>query len=409
MDNGEGEGGLIRKTARNSCFPRFCILLALSVLLAAGAGCLWGRGAKGPPSSLPGDEEGHFTLIEPREEEDAAKAPAPSGPAPEFAGEGEGETEEPEAEEIAEGGREERETPPSPPGDVAAPAQVPAKPSPVLPGEEAAAAKSGGEEAKGSVAPKGDAKRVPGATAMAPRPGKQAAPGPAPDVPAWAERREVLIYRIEFLGLTMGYARFTFKGRVEMQGRDAYLLNVRAWTSDFLSVIYPINDSIDYYLDARTLAPLRLEFTRGGGKKDDIAIYDQVNGTIVYRFKDTGKIRKQVVAPPNTYDPVSAAYYFRTRDLGEVDRNLHMYGGRKLYQISTKLLRQESIDTSLGRVATVVVQPVIKREGQLENKGDLRMWMTNDSRRIPVRIYAKFRKIRDWTLQAELLPPKEGG
>jgi hypothetical protein len=86
-----------------------------------------------------------------------------------------------------------------------------------------------------------------------------------------------------------------------------------------------------------------------------------------------------------------------------------MYGGRKLYQISTKLLRQESIDSSLGRVGAVVVQPIIKREGQLENKGDLRMWMTNDSRRIPVRIYAKFRKIRDWTLQAELLPPKEGG
>jgi hypothetical protein len=35
--------------------------------------------------------------------------------------------------------------------------------------------------------------------------------------------------------------------------------------------------------------------------------------------------------------------------------------------------------------------------------------MTNDVRHVPVRIYAKFRKIKDWTLVAELMPPREGG
>jgi hypothetical protein len=37
------------------------------------------------------------------------------------------------------------------------------------------------------------------------------------------------------------------------------------------------------------------------------------------------------------------------------------------------------------------------------------MWMTDDVRHIPVRIYAKFKKIRMWTLYAELMPPREGG
>jgi hypothetical protein len=35
--------------------------------------------------------------------------------------------------------------------------------------------------------------------------------------------------------------------------------------------------------------------------------------------------------------------------------------------------------------------------------------MSNDARHVPVRLYAKFRKIKDWTLVAELLPPRKGG
>ncbi|HSL92020.1 MAG TPA: DUF3108 domain-containing protein, partial [Candidatus Limnocylindrales bacterium] len=82
-----------------------------------------------------------------------------------------------------------------------------------------------------------------------------------------------------------------------------------------------------------------------------------------------------------------------------------MYGGRKLYQISTRLLGKEKIGFSGRPVDAVVVQPVIKRDGRPDDKGDLRMWMTNDARRVPVRIYAKFKKIRTWTLTAELIPP----
>ena len=197
-------------------------------------------------------------------------------------------------------------------------------------------------------------------------------------------------------------------GKTMLRGKEAYHLNVQAWTTGLLVLIYA-GDTIDYYLDVRTLAPLQQEFTNRGNHRDDVAIYEQENGKIIYRYKDTGEIRKQVVVPPNVYDPVSAAYYFRVRDLGEEERPRSVYAGRKMWQISTRLVGHETIDTSGGPVDTVVIQPVIKREGQLENKGDLRMWMTNDERRVPVRLYAKFRKIKDWTLVAELMPPREGG
>jgi hypothetical protein len=228
------------------------------------------------------------------------------------------------------------------------------------------------------------------------------------DGPPWTRKKEELVYKVEFLGLTMGYARFTFLGKVLLSGKEAYHLRVRAWTSDLLSLIYPIDDTIDYYLDVQTIAPLRQEFDNSR-KEDDVAIYDQEKGTIVYRYKKDGTIRKKVDVVPNVYDPVSAAYYFRTRDLAVEEKGRPMYAGRKLWEISARPVGFERIHTDLGEVDTIIIQPVIRREGKVEDKGDLKMWMSRDERHIPVRLYAKFRKIRMWTLVGELMPDKQGG
>jgi hypothetical protein len=230
-------------------------------------------------------------------------------------------------------------------------------------------------------------------------------------IPEWAKSPEELVYRIDFIGITMGYGRFSYKGRVLLAGKPAYHLNVRAWTSGVLSFIYPINDTIDYYLDTETLAPIRQEYTHHERGKDDVALYNQETGRITYRYRQSGKVRKQVDTVPSVYDPVSVAYYFRWRDLGVENRPRNMYGGRKLYQISTRLLGNERIRTEHGEVDTVAVVPVIRRDGKPDPKGDLKIWFSNDERRVPVRVYAKFHKIKDWTLIGDLMPPvaKAGG
>jgi hypothetical protein len=249
--------------------------------------------------------------------------------------------------------------------------------------------------------------------AAAPHPDATPAPkdtrGASP--PEWAKSPEELFYRVDFIGITMGYARFRYEGKVSIEGKTAYHLNVRAWTSGALSYIYPINDTIDYYLDAETLAPIRQEFTRSEREKDDVALYNQETGRITYRYRQSGAIRKQVDTIPSVYDPVSVAYYFRWRDLGAEDRPRNVYGGRKVYQISSRVLGNERIRTGQGEVDTIAVLPLIRRDGKPDNKGDLKIWFSSDERRVPVRLYAKFRKIKDWTLVGELMPStsKAGG
>lgn len=395
-----------RESGHSAFSLGFCIFLSLSVLVASGAGCLWGRSAKDAAPFV--DAEQAYTLIEPEEPASGFPTEESSEPASEPAAPGSpGSLEAGEAASGASAGAESAEAAPAAEADVTGPAHALALPE--ADAEPAAPAVPGREPAPGGI-------KVPGEPPPGPKPpvtapmvdGKVPARAPS-EVPAWAVGKEVLVYRIEFLGMTMGYARFTFGGKVSIRGREAYHLNVRAWTSNFLSVIYPINDTIDYYLDAKTLAPLRQEFTRQERKKDDVAVFDQEKGKIVYRYRESGEIRKQVDVPPDVHDPVSVAYYFRARDLGAEERPRHVYGGRKLYQISSRLLGKQKIEVSGRPVDTVVIQPVIMRDGRPDNKGDLRMWMTADARHVPVRLYAKFRKIREWTLYAELMPPREGG
>jgi len=372
LDPVRGEEKVSERPGSGSLLSGVRRLLLLAALLAACAGCHWGK-----PASLPYAPPPQTEATEKKTPDIESVGAVPTGTAP----------------------------------------QGPAV-APVPPAEEKAAAPAP-ESAQQVVAPREPS--LPPAGHPAEAAGKPASPAATPpngrkpsaavsfDEPAWARGKEKLVFRVEFLGMTMGYARFTFKGKVLWNGRETYHLSVRAWTSDFLSVIYPINETIDYYMDVKTLEPLRQEFTGREKKKDDVAFYDQKKGRIVYRYKHSGEIRKEVDVIPSVFDPVTVAYYFRARDLGDEGRPRNVYGGRKLYQISSRLLGQEKIETTRGPVDTVVIQPVIMREGKVDNKGDLKVWMTNDARHVPVRIYAKFKKIKMWTLFAELVPPKEGG
>jgi hypothetical protein len=227
--------------------------------------------------------------------------------------------------------------------------------------------------------------------------------------PGWGKGHEELCYRMTFLGVTAGYARFTILGKTIIDGRQAWHLHVRGWTSQFLSVFYPVNNIMDYYLDVKTLAPLRIDTTKNEKKKfkDGIALYDQEKGEITYWDRAMRNMEKKVEVVPDVHDPVSAVYYFRAREIGNPERVRNMYAGRKMWQIASETIGTETIPDETGQpVETIVIKPVIRRDGKLESKGDIKLWMTNDARRVPIRIYAK---IKFGTVVGQLIPSQEGG
>ncbi|MCL1926099.1 MAG: DUF3108 domain-containing protein [Syntrophorhabdaceae bacterium] len=227
-------------------------------------------------------------------------------------------------------------------------------------------------------------------------------------MPQWAAQPETLFFRVDFLGISMGYARFQYTGIVSVEGKAAYHIKVRAWTSGILSYIYPVSEAIDYYLDADTIQPIRIEYTGKKDERDDVAVYDQKNGKITYIYTDDGTIRKTADAAPSCYDPISAVYYFRSRDMSREEKPVNMYAGRKIYQITGRLSGSTLLNTKNGLVDTLVVEPVIWKDGEPYDKGEFRMWVSDDGKHVPLKIFGKFRKIKDWTLVGELIPEQPG-
>ncbi|HBO70654.1 MAG TPA: hypothetical protein DD658_11285 [Deltaproteobacteria bacterium] len=369
----------------------FLPVLLIGALFLWGPGCF--RSAYRPPEAAPREDA-----------QRTAEAPVPESP-PEM--EEAGQIPRPVPGPVADGPEVPGEEIPA--GDAVGSSRIPSE---VAPEEHAAGPAPG----SGTEASRRDPVHPPPPAGKTQGTREEGTPAPvsterylaSPEGPPWVKEREELVYRVEFLGLTMGYARFSLRGKMLLEGKEVYHLSVRAWTSDLLSMVYPMNDTIEYYLDVETLAPVRQEHTKSR-KQDDIAYFDQDAGTIVYRYKETGKVRKRVEALPLVYDPVSVAYYFRSRPLAEEEPSRHMYAGRKLWEVSAKPVGYERIRTDRGEFDTVMIRPVLRRNGNLEDKGDLRIWMTRDERHLPVRVYAKFKKIRIWTLLGELLPDRQGG
>jgi hypothetical protein len=393
---------MIGKSGEGAVIPLIPALILAGTLLVSYGGCGGGTSVK-PSETLPPEKAARAPVESlPADEQRAEKPPAAGErperfPVPAHAP-------EPGPPEAPAG------TPAAAPAETGSAPSAKATPS-APPAVGNARAPERAEKEKDAATTAHDA--APGILRPAPAPAAAAKPYAAArageEQPEWAKRNEELVYRVQFLGVTMGYARFTFKGKVLMDGKEAYHLSVRAWTSDFLSIIYPVNDIIEYYLDPRTLAPLRQEFTKLSDRENYITTYNQEKGTIVQRNRSTGEVRRRIDAAPRIYDPVTLTYYFRSWHLGAENHALQVYAGRKVWQISSKSLGTEKLLTTRGEVETIVIKPIIRYQGKIDEKGDLRVWMTNDARHVPVRLYAKFRKIREWTLYGELMPQREGG
>ena len=85
-------------------------------------------------------------------------------------------------------------------------------------------------------------------------------------------------------------------------------------------------------------------------------------------------------------DVLSAIYYLRTQPL-EVGRSLELTvsDSGRVFQVPVRVVEKKRMKTVLGRVEVLRIEPQLYGpNGMVAGKGQFTIWMTNDSRRIPV-------------------------
>lgn len=225
---------------------------------------------------------------------------------------------------------------------------------------------------------------------IAVRPGPMPAPVIAPTVPASADDGEwpftvgeQLNYQI-FVGPSptpVGLATFQVKGRSRYFDRDGFYLTVNAQTTNALARVFTARDQIDSYVEPKALYPFRtvMNLIEGRRRLNQTLDINQEAGTAV---TDGGT---RIEIPVGTHDYVSFFYAVRAFNLTPNRRSVvSMLVENEPKTLFVSAQKRETIQ--LGERAVPAIALSITTDDPEPDKYQFRMWISDDKRRLPLRI-----------------------
>jgi hypothetical protein len=197
---------------------------------------------------------------------------------------------------------------------------------------------------------------------------------------------EELNYRI-FLGASntaVGTATFQVRGRSRYFNRDGLLLTVKAQTTGTVARVFVANDQINTYVDPKALLPYRIELNLIEGKR-------RKNQTLTIN-QDTGAAAisggQTISLPVGTHDYLSFFYALRTFNLTPQRRNaisILVEDAPKTLAVNSG--KSEIIELGQQKIRAIPLSLTTPDDRQ-NDKYQLRIWVSDDRRRLPLRITA---------------------
>ena len=210
---------------------------------------------------------------------------------------------------------------------------------------------------------------------------------PAAAAPAVLEK---LSYEITWTGIKGG----TANQEIIDEG-DAIRVVSTARTSDWVSVFFTVEDRVETVL-TKVEPPhvglpryFRMKIREGSHRRDKEIFFDQKGGKAEY-IDHLNNLKLTLPILQNTYDFYSGFFYIRSLKL-EVGKSVYVniFDSMKMWNVEVQVLKKEKLKTILGEVDTICVRPLVKSEGIFQRKGAIEIWMTDDERRIPVKMRTK--------------------
>ncbi len=220
---------------------------------------------------------------------------------------------------------------------------------------------------------------------------------PAKD-PIWVG--EKFTYSISYFGIKAGDLILETMPYKLINNRKVYHVRGLAHSSALFSLFYRLDDMVETFFDYEGLFSHRFHVLLDETKqeRDSLELNDSEKKQTFYwnrwnhKEKGYSEVRTFGTIKPFPQDSVSALYYLRTIPLtvgAEVSVPLVSEG--KNLEAVCKVLRREEIKSPLGKVQALVLQPDIKYEGVLKKAGESFLWLSDDDRKIPLRLEAKVR------------------
>jgi hypothetical protein len=182
----------------------------------------------------------------------------------------------------------------------------------------------------------------------------------------------------------VGLGRFQVRARGRYFGRDGLLFTAQMQTSGPGQRLFPVNDQISSYVDASTLLPFRTELRlQEGGRRANFTVsVEQNQGRALF---DDGT---RVDMPVATHDLLSVFFALRSFDLsvGRQTR-VSLLVNKRPRLLTVTALARETLELNGRRVPAI---QLALATGDPQNAAlSLRLWVSDDRRRLPLRLTAQ--------------------
>ena len=198
--------------------------------------------------------------------------------------------------------------------------------------------------------------------------------------------KEKLFFDIYWLGIYVGKA-------ILEASHDNGILRItsQAYSAPFISAFYKVEDHAESLIIEGIPVSFRIKQREGRYRSDKETIFDMSNRMVTYFNYLKGFKDEHIMKNGFTWDVISGFFYLRTQPL-DIGKTIFIdiFDSNKFYKAKVEVLRKEKIEIpNRGEVSTVIVKPELQSEGLFQSKGDVLIWLTDDEKKIPVRIQTK--------------------
>ncbi|MGA9769099.1 MAG: DUF3108 domain-containing protein [Blastocatellia bacterium] len=187
--------------------------------------------------------------------------------------------------------------------------------------------------------------------------------------------------------LTLETKALETKDRRSFDDAGGFHVTAQAQSVGLVSaVVYKVNDIYESFVSAATLQPFRAEKNSRRGKKRQQA------SVTIDQQKRTARLGdgRTIEIPADTYDLAGLIFAIRAMDLTQgKSRVFNVLEEDKLYKISVEPEASERIITPAGTFDAIRMTTKTIGGAKDSNLYNLKLYVTNDARRLPVQITAE--------------------
>jgi len=204
---------------------------------------------------------------------------------------------------------------------------------------------------------------------------------------------ETLVFELRWGVIPAGKAVLEVKPNETINGQPAYHFVLTAKSNSFLDIFYKVRDRIDSYTNTDLTQTLHYKKKQheGSTRRNIQVDFDWEKKQAVYQ--NHRKKKPHIDLQSGALDPLGAFYFIRKINLTEkLTFERPVTDGKKCVMGRARVIKRETLKLALGTFDTYLIEPELKDIGGVFKKSrdaKIRLWITADHRRIPVKLQSK--------------------